>query len=162
MRQPIIQQNHTENQREQKPAVELGKRRGTVNSCWKGCIGTTKVICCIRHNSWWRLRFMLKKRRECLDGNAHARPMIWFVLQAERCHRCKLQSTGKNHSVFKFVSSCFLGSDSVRVRACTEKGGKKRQTLATPFGGYLPFNLGSTHSFTLSSVKRGIACVHKK
>jgi len=36
-----------------------------------------------------------------------------------------------------------------------EDGG--RYTLATPFGGYSPFNLGSTHCFTLSSPSLGVA-----
>jgi len=30
-------------------------------------------------------------------------------------------------------------------------------TFATPFGGYSPFNLGSTHCFTLSSPSLGVA-----
>jgi hypothetical protein len=101
---------------------------------------------------------MLKKGGECLDDNAHAGSELGFVLHAECCHRCKLQTTEENHSVITFVQSCFLASDGEREGAREEE----RPTLATPFGGYSPFNLGSIHCLTVSSVKRGVACVHRE
>ena len=35
---------------------------------------------------------------------------------------------------------------------------RKRDTFATPLGGYSPFSFGSTHCFTLSSLNLGVAC----
>ena len=66
---------------------------------------------------------MLKKGRECLDDYAHAGPELGFILHAERCHRCKLQSTEENHSVFTFFSSSFLASGCKKEHMHTEVRG---------------------------------------
>lgn len=47
------------------------------------------------------------------------------------------------------------GASQAHISICIREGG--RYTLATPFGGYSPFNLGSTHCFTLSSPSLGVA-----
>jgi hypothetical protein len=107
---------------------------------------------------------MLKKGRECLDDNAHARPVLGFVLHAERCHCCKLQSREENHSEFKYVSSCFLGSDTVREGDCTahRREGRRETNPGNAFWGTLSLQPGvNTFFYCILGQARRCLCPHR-
>ena len=124
--------------------------------------GTWRCFC-IKSCSWWWLRLMLEKGRECLDYDAHAGSKLRFVLHTECRHRCKLQQMEEYRCRVRYWFKMLLTAhnrSNHHMETCTQRRDQgKRQTLATPFGGYSPFNLGSTHCFTVSSVNRGVACI---
>lgn len=57
----------------------------------------------------------------------------------------------------KGITSIKDGQINVKTSFTETSMKGKMSTLATPFGGYSPFNLGSTHCFTLSSLNLGVA-----
>ena len=87
----------------------------------------------------------------------------WTLLRIARIELPLQQAAGRVQG----ITSIKDGQINVKHHSQRHVRGGKMSTLATPFGGYSPFNLGSTHCFTLSSLNLGVAWkkqtnVHKR
>lgn len=109
----------------------------------------------LKENSTWQANYVHPDHLQ-LKGVL----FLWLILCVNQLSRAGGGAGGvclfKVRGDKAFTTMLMLGRNSASY--CTHKAATAA-SFATPFGGYSPFNRGSMHCFTLSSVNLGVAHV---